>query len=622
MAVRQGGTAGPDTATVVAARGGDPRALDALVARCLPLVYNIVGRALHGHADVDDVVQETLLRVVRHLPELREPEAFRSWLVAIAVRQVRDRELDRRSAMHRRADLDAVPEPADPASDFASVTILRLGLTDQRREVAEATRWLDGDDRTLLSLWWQEVTGELDRAGLAEALGLTGAHAAVRVQRMKEQLATARAVVRALRAEPGCPGLADTAGGWDGTPSSLWRKRFARHVRDCRYCSGRANGMLPADRLLAGLPLLPVPPSVAAHAAGLGSSGSAASAGSAVKAVGAVRHAGKLRHLWAAVSHGPVAAVAAVAGTAAVVGTAAVAIHLTGSSTAAAAPSAPTRPAVVAASPSAAPSPSVTPSPSPSPSPSRAPAPPPVVTTAKKGVSVWSFNGVNAALAQSGATWYYTWSTTHSGISGPGFVPMIWGPASVTTQALSQAKAAGPYLLGFNEPDLSSQSNMSVDSALNLWPQLMSTGQTLGSPSVASGGATAGGWLDRFMSGASAKGYRVDFITLHWYGSDFVTANAVDQLRGYIQAVYDRYHKPIWLTEYALVKFTSGGSTYPTQDQQAAFVTASAKMLASLSFVARYAWFALPASDTGDSTGLFRSGPQVTAVGRAFEAAG
>jgi hypothetical protein len=245
-----------------------------------------------------------------------------------------------------------------------------------------------------------------------------------------------------------------------------------------------------------------------------------------------------------------------------------------------------------------------------------------VLATPKKGVSVWSFNGVNAALAQSGASWYYTWSTTHSGISGPGFVPMIWGPGSVTAQALAQAKAAGPYLLGFNEPDLSSQSNMSVDSALNLWPQLASTGQTLGSPAVASGGATAGGWLDRFMSGAAAKGYRVDFIALHWYGSDFVTANAVNQLRTYLQAVYDRYHKPIWLTEYALIKFSNGGSTYPTQDQQAAFVTASAKMLAGLPFVARYAWFALPASDTGDSTGLFRSGPQVTAVGRAFEAAG
>lgn len=47
---------GPDIATVDAARAGDRDALNALVAQSLPLVYNIVGRALPGHADVDDVV--------------------------------------------------------------------------------------------------------------------------------------------------------------------------------------------------------------------------------------------------------------------------------------------------------------------------------------------------------------------------------------------------------------------------------------------------------------------------------------------------------------------------------------------------------------------------------------
>src|ERR1700733_637412 len=79
----------PGIETVIAARRGDRKALDALVAGYLPLLYNIVGRAMNGHADVDDVVQETLVRVMRGLPDLREPTAFRSWLVAIAIRQVR-----------------------------------------------------------------------------------------------------------------------------------------------------------------------------------------------------------------------------------------------------------------------------------------------------------------------------------------------------------------------------------------------------------------------------------------------------------------------------------------------------------------------------------------------------
>ena len=103
----------PDTATVVAARDGDPAAVDRLVAGYLPLVYTIVGRALDGHADVDDVVQDTMLRVLRNLGELRDPEAFRSWLVAITVRQVRERYRARRGA----PDTLVPEDQRDPGAD-------------------------------------------------------------------------------------------------------------------------------------------------------------------------------------------------------------------------------------------------------------------------------------------------------------------------------------------------------------------------------------------------------------------------------------------------------------------------------------------------------------------------
>lgn len=121
---------------MIAARAGHADALDMLVAESLPLVYNLVGRALDGHTDVDDVVQEVMLRVVRHLRELRDPSAYRSWLAAITIRQLRDREQDRATALTRDAELGAAQDVPDPASDFTAVTILRLGLKDQRREVA------------------------------------------------------------------------------------------------------------------------------------------------------------------------------------------------------------------------------------------------------------------------------------------------------------------------------------------------------------------------------------------------------------------------------------------------------------------------------------------------------
>jgi Glycosyl hydrolase catalytic core len=209
---------------------------------------------------------------------------------------------------------------------------------------------------------------------------------------------------------------------------------------------------------------------------------------------------------------------------------------------------------------------------------------PATVTSSKKGVGTWAFGGVSQSLTASGASWFYNWSASPAGITVPpgvSFVPMIWGPAAVTSATLGQVRNEGRILLGFNEPDLSSQSSMTVPQALSLWPQLMSTGMTLGSPAVAAGAATPGGWLDQFMRGAAARGYRVSFITVHWYGSDYATGPAVSQLKSYLQAVYDRYHLPIWLTE-----------------------------------------FALPVSTTDGSTGLFGAGGVATQAGRAFEAAG
>lgn len=249
------------------------------------------------------------------------------------------------------------------------------------------------------------------------------------------------------------------------------------------------------------------------------------------------------------------------------------------------------------------------------------PPPPPAVGTPKKGVSAWYFGPVTAALGDVRASWYYTWAATRGNVTGPAgveFVPMIWGADAVKQSTLDQARAQGPVLLGFNEPDLKEQSNLPVATALDLWPQLQGTGQRLGSPAPAYGAATPGGWFDQFMAGVASRGYRVDFIALHWYGSDFSPA-ATGQLKGYLQAVYNRYHKPIWLTEYALINF-SGTPKYPTGEQQAAFITASVAMLESLSYVERYAWFSLPATD-GSGTGLYRPDGTPTAAGSAYRAA-
>lgn len=107
------------------------------------------------------------------------------------MRQIRERS--------RRRTAEPLADGAgEQAADFAELTVLRLQLEGQRREVAEAVRWLDDEDRQLLSLWWLEVAGELTRRELAAAVGISRQHAAVRVQRMKQRLEIARDIVRAL----------------------------------------------------------------------------------------------------------------------------------------------------------------------------------------------------------------------------------------------------------------------------------------------------------------------------------------------------------------------------------------------------------------------------------------
>ncbi|WP_433343482.1 sigma-70 family RNA polymerase sigma factor [Streptomyces sp. CA-253872] len=661
--MRETGHSGPGAGTVRAARAGDEAALDRLLAESLPLVYNVVGRALNGHSDVDDVVQETLLRVVRALPQLRDEHAYRSWLMAITVRRIRDRERALRAAGQHLADWESAADVPDPAADFVGLTVLRLGLTDQRREIAEATRWLDGDDRALLALWWLEETGELERAELADALGVSRRHAAVRVQRMKEQMETARTVVHALALRGECAELDGVLGGWDGTPSPLWRKRIARHVRGCARC-GEGRRLLPMDRLLAGLPLL-LPAAHAPQLPGYGAGGTApapahtpvdhphAPAGSHSPAAPAAgprtaprspRRGGAHRgpRTAARLFHGPVGIGAAAVAVAAAVATP---LLLGGGEKPAdeavrvadAPLSAPGTPAPSTSSPSPSPTPSPSASPTPSPrTPARkSPAPTKrettpartpetaVVASDRKGVGVWDAPGDEQGLAASGARWYYTWSASPRGIvdsGAPGFVPMIWGEKNTDAATLATARANGPYLLGFNEPDMDGQANLSVERALALWPKLMEHGKILGSPAVAYGGDTPGGWLDRFMTGARERGYRVDFVAVHWYGGDFRTEAAVQQLKSYLEAVHRRYGKPVWLTEFALTDF-SQGVRFPAPAEQAAFLSSATRMLDTLPWLQRYAWFGLPSAAGEANTGLYRPDGSWTEAGEAFRTA-
>jgi hypothetical protein len=142
--------------------------------------------------------------------------------------------------------------------------------------------------------------------------------------------------------------------------------------------------------------------------------------------------------------------------------------------------------------------------------------------------------------------WFYNWgSGGEESVSYPNreFVPMQWGKWNVSEkiEALKTQRDV-THLLGFNEPDHTDQSDMTVAECLALWPKLQEAGLRLGAPSI----------LDRtmlmeFLDSCVVRGYRVDYLSLHNYGK----ITGTNYINNVVKPLYDKYKIPVWVTEYS-----------------------------------------------------------------------
>jgi hypothetical protein len=237
--------------------------------------------------------------------------------------------------------------------------------------------------------------------------------------------------------------------------------------------------------------------------------------------------------------------------------------------------------------------------------------PDPARLAKKKGVGSWSgrgrANGLSEKVDVLACGWYYNWSARpdpNAKLIRAEFVPMIRSAKEVTEANLSRVQESGSLtLLGFNEPDVKNQADMTVELALELWPRLMSTGLRLGSPAPSKEGALPGSWLDLFVQGARERNYRLDFICVHYYCARYDDPQAAAaELKEYLTRVHQHYRLPVWLTEFAL----SNWQTPATSDQQRAYIKEAVPVLETLPFLERYAWFALPRF-TGDNNALINA---------------
>lgn len=206
---------------------------------------------------------------------------------------------------------------------------------------------------------------------------------------------------------------------------------------------------------------------------------------------------------------------------------------------------------------------------------------------------------------------------------GTEFVPMIQNRSDLSVKALKTAKSNGKVLLGFNEPELRAHANMTVHEVLEAWPLLQKTGMRLGSPAVAGDADRVGSYFYEFMAGVKERGYRVDFVAVHWYlapwlRNEFSVAHAVDDLKSYLERVHKRYRLPVWLTEFSLVTWYQTTQHVQPRAVQAEFLKEASAMMRSLDFLERWAWFSLNPSPSAPRTALYNANGRITPAGREF----
>ncbi len=131
--------------------------------------------------DVEDVVQETLLKVHRHLPDLRDDERIGPWAYRIARNAIIDHHRARARALEREVTADVGDEPG--AAE---------GSIDDNNLNAEVASWLvpmisQLDEPYREALVLTEVEG-LSQVELAERLGMSRSGARTRVQRARAKL--------------------------------------------------------------------------------------------------------------------------------------------------------------------------------------------------------------------------------------------------------------------------------------------------------------------------------------------------------------------------------------------------------------------------------------------------
>jgi RNA polymerase sigma-70 factor (ECF subfamily) len=231
-----------DLALLDRARGGDRRALDALLTKLEPSVYKFGVKMCRDDETAREVLQETLMAAVRHLPTFRGDSSLSTWLYTVA----------RSVCIKQRRRSKFAPttlEPLDAATNAtASVTGDRPERPDDSFERAELGRGLENAIAALEPMYREvlvlrDVEG-LSAAEVAEALDLSVEAVKSRLHRARTKVRTALEPLLAAPepAGPDCPDIVPLfSSHLEGEIGPESCKKMEEHLATCHRCSAMCD---------------------------------------------------------------------------------------------------------------------------------------------------------------------------------------------------------------------------------------------------------------------------------------------------------------------------------------------------------------------------------------------
>ncbi len=220
----------------------------------------------------------------------------------------------------------------------------------------------------------------------------------------------------------------------------------------------------------------------------------------------------------------------------------------------------------------------------------------------KRGLAYGYHSPGDLNVMQNKVAWWYNWSETpEDAVAGVyqdyhfDFVPMVWDER-FDENRLRQFLSTHPdvkYLLGFNEPNFVEQANLTPAQVAQQWPRLEAIAEEFDlkivGPAVnySPGQVDIPGteedfspfaFLDAFFE--ACPNCQVDYIAVHCF---MKYASALEWYIG----EFERYGRPIWLTEWA--SWDEGGPAYV--GEQMDYLAETVRWLEDNGNVFRYSWF-------------------------------